>query len=377
MRTILTIVAVVAVLVLGKIFFFKKPDLGEKGPGGGAGAAPSGGGKGGEKGKDMKGGGPAVAVNVFVVNPESLDNVITSSGTIFPNEEIELRAEASGRILALNIKEGSRVAAGQVIAKIKDTDLQAQLKKLNFEIELAKQTEARQKKLLDINAISKEEYEITANKINTLNADKELIEANLEKTVLKAPFAGKIGLKNVSQGAYVTPTTSLATLVQTNPVKIDFSIPEKYSTLIRVGRNVKFEVEGQPEAYYADVVAIDPKIDPNLRTLKLRALAKNPADRLVPGMFVRVSVDLDIAQAIMIPTEAVVPVLKGKKVYVVRNGKADEVMIETGVRNDKKIQVTRGLKTGDSLIVSGIMALKKDAAVKVKSPQSAGGSQKK
>lgn len=366
MRTILTIVAVVAVLVLGKIFFFKKPDLGgEKGPGGGAGAAPAGA-KGGEKGKDMKGGGPAVAVNVFVVNTESLDNVITSSGTIFPNEEIELRAEASGRILALNIKEGSRVAAGQVIAKIKDTDLQAQLKKLNFEIELAKQTEARQKKLLDINAISKEEYEITANKINTLNADKELIEANLEKTVLKAPFAGKIGLKNVSQGAYVTPTTSLATLVQTNPVKVDFSIPEKYSTLIRVGRNVKFEVEGQPEAYYANVVAIDPKIDPNLRTLKLRALAKNPADRLVPGMFVRVSVDLDIAQAIMIPTEAVVPVLKGKKVYVVRNGKADEVMIETGVRNDKKIQVTSGLQRGDSLIVSGIMALKKDAAVKVK-----------
>lgn len=366
MRTILTIVAVVAVLVLGKIFFFKKPDLGgEKGPGGGGASAPSGG-KGGEKGKDMKGGGPAVAVNVFVVNTESLDNVITSSGTIFPNEEIELRAEASGRILALNIKEGSRVAAGQVIAKIKDTDLQAQLKKLNFEIELAKQTEARQKKLLDINAISKEEYEITANKINTLNADKELIEANLEKTVLKAPFAGKIGLKNVSQGAYVTPTTSLATLVQTNPVKVDFSIPEKYSTLIRVGRNVKFEVEGQPEAYYANVVAIDPKIDPNLRTLKLRALAKNPADKLVPGMFVRVSVDLDIAQAIMIPTEAVVPVLKGKKVYVVRNGKADEVMIETGVRNDKKIQVTSGLQRGDSLIVSGIMALKKDAAVKVK-----------
>jgi len=365
MRTILTIVAVVAVLVLGKIFFFKKPDLGEKGSGGGAGSATSGG-KGGQKGKDMKGGGPSVSVNVFVVNTESLVNVITSSGTIFPNEEIELRAEASGRILVLNIKEGFQVAAGQVIARIKDTDLQAQLKKLNFEIELAKQTEARQKKLLDINAISKEEYEITANKINTLNADKELIEANVEKTVLKAPFAGKIGLKNVSQGAYVTPSTSLATLVQTNPVKVDFSIPEKYSTFITVGRNVKFEVEGQPDAYYANIVAIDPKIDPNLRTLKLRALAKNPADRLIPGMFVRVSVDLDIAQAIMIPTEAVVPVLKGKKVYVVRDGKAAEVMIETGIRNDKKIQVTSGLQTGDSLIVSGIMALKKDASIKVK-----------
>ena len=365
MRTFLIIAAVVAALVLGKIFLFKKPDVG-----GGAGGGPSAGaGKGGEKGKDgkdMKNAAPPLAVNVFVVNLENLDNVVTSSGTIFPNEEIELRAEASGRILALNIKEGSRVAAGQVIAKIKDTDLQAQLKKLNFEIELAKQTEARQKKLLDINAISKEEYEITANKINTLNADKELIEANLDKTVLKAPFAGKIGLKNVSQGAYVTPATSLATLVQTNPVKIDFTVPEKYSTLIKVGRGVKFEVEGQPDAYYANVVAIDPKIDPNLRTLKLRALAKNPADRLVPGMFVRVTVDLDVSRAVMIPTEAIVPILKGKKVYVIRDGKAAEVMVETGLRNDKKIQVTSGLVAGDSLIVSGIMALKKDSPVKVK-----------
>jgi membrane fusion protein (multidrug efflux system) len=368
MRTFLIIIAVVVVLVLGKIFLFKKPDIGG-GAGGGSSAS-----KGGEKGKDakpsdgkdMKNAAPAVGVNVFVVNLENLDNVITSSGTIFPNEEIELRAEASGRILTLNIKEGSRVAAGQIIAKIKDTDLQAQLKKLNFEIELAKQTEARQKKLLDINAISKEEYEITANKINTLNADKELIEANLEKTVLKAPFAGKVGLKNVSQGAYVTPTTSLATLVQTNPVKVDFTVPEKYSTLIKVGRAIKFEVEGQSEPYYANVVAIDPKIDPNLRTLKLRALAKNPVDRLVPGMFVKVTVDLDIAKAVMIPTEAIVPILKGKKVYVVKEGKAKEIMVETGLRTDKKVQVTSGLSVGDSLIVSGIMALKKDSPVKVK-----------
>lgn len=366
MRTFLIIAVVVAVLVLGKIFLFKKPEEKGGGAGGGPSSSAAKGGEKGKDGKDMKNSAPPVGVNVFVVNLENLDNVVTSSGTIYPNEEIELRAEASGRILVLNIKEGSRVAAGQVIAKIKDTDLQAQLKKLNFEVELAKQTEARQKKLLDINAISKEEYEITANKINTLNADKELIEANLDKTVLKAPFAGKIGLKNVSQGAYVTPATSLATLVQTNPVKVDFTVPEKYSTLIKVGRGVKFEVEGQPEAYYANVVAIDPKIDPNLRTLKLRALAKNPADRLVPGMFVRVSVDLDISKAIMIPTEAIVPILKGKKVYVVKDGKANEVMVETGLRTDKKIQVLSGLSAGDSLIVSGIMALKKDSPVKVK-----------
>lgn len=359
MRTILIIIAVVAVLVLGKMFFFKNTDANGDSQKGGA-AATAG------KSKDAKGGGMPTAVNIFVTNLGSLDNVITASGTIFPNEEIELRAEASGPLTVLNIKEGSRVAAGQVIAKIKDTDLQAQLKKLSYETELAKQTEARQKKLLDINAISKEEYEITANKLNTLASDKDLIQANLDKTVLKAPFAGKIGLKNVSQGAYVTPATSLATLVQTNPVKIDFTIPEKYSTKVALGRGVKFEVEGQSESYYANIVAIDPKIDPNLRTLKLRAISKNPTDKLIPGMFVKVTLDLAASKAIMIPTEAVVPVLKGKKVFIMKDGKAIEVMIETGLRTDEKIQVISGLNSGDSLIVSAIMAIKKDSPVKLK-----------
>lgn len=367
MRTILTIVAVAVVLVLGKIFFFNKPEDKTGGaPGGGAAA----GGKGGEKGKGSApggaGGGQSTAVNIFVTSFSTLDNAVTSPGTVFPNEEVQLMSEAAGRIVALNIKEGSRVAAGQIIAKIKDTDLQAQLKKINYQIELAKQTDARQKKLLEINAISREEYEITSNTLNTLDADKEFLETSIEKTVLKAPFSGKISFKNVSQGAYVSPSTSLATLVQTNPVKIDFTIPEKYSTQIRLGSRVKFEVEGQSNSYTASIVAIDPKIDPNLRTLKIRALAQNPNDRLIPGMFVKVTVDLDISQAIMVPTEAIIPVLKGKKVYVMQDGKVAEKMVETGLRTDKDIQITSGLTSGDSLIVSGIMALKKDAPVKVK-----------
>ena len=370
MRTILTIIAVVVVLVLGKIFFFKKPDDKAGGPGGGGGAAA--GGRGGERGKGGPGGaggpggGQPTAVNIFVTGFQTLDNAVTSPGTVFPNEEVQLMSEAAGRIVALNIKEGSRVAAGQVIAKIKDTDLQAQLKKINYQIELAKQTDARQKKLLEINAISREEYEITSNTLNTLAADKEFLETSIEKTVLKAPFSGKISFKSVSLGAYVSPSTSMATLVQTNPVKIDFAIPEKYSTQIRLGSQVKFEVEGQSNSYSASIVAIDPKIDPNLRTLKVRALAQNPNDRLIPGMFVKVTVDLDISQAIMVPTEAIIPVLKGKKVYVMQDGKVAEKMVETGVRNEKNIQITSGLVAGDSLIVSGIMALKKDAPVKAK-----------
>lgn len=367
MRTYLTIAAVIIVLILGKIFFFKKPE--EKGMGGPSGAPAAG--KGGEKGKDGKGGGSMgggmpTMVSVYVAQFENINNIVYASGTVLPNEEVELRAEASGRLVKLNMKEGSVVAKGQLIAKIKDDDLKAQLKKLEYEEALAKQIEARQKKLLEINAISKEEYEISANKINTLSADKELIKVALEKTELHAPFSGKIGLKSISEGAYVTPATTIATLTQTNPVKIDFTIPEKYSTQIRIGKPVKFEVDGQDGNFSATITAIDPKVDPNLRTLRIRAIAQNPANRFIPGMFVRVTADLNASNSIMIPTEAIVPVLKGKKVFVVKDGKATEVMVQTGLRTDKKIQILDGLSAGDSLITSGIMSLKKDSPVKVK-----------
>jgi membrane fusion protein (multidrug efflux system) len=369
MRTFLTIAAVIIVLVLGKIFFFKKPE--EKNMGGGAPSGTPSAGKSGEKGKDGKGmgGGMPIMVNVYIAKFENLENVVYASGSVSPNEEVELRAEASGRLIKLTMKEGSIVAKGQLIAKIKDDDLKAQLKKLEYEEALAKQIEARQKKLLEINAISKEEYEISANKINTLSADKDLIKVALEKTELRAPFSGKIGLKSISEGAFLTPATSIATLTQTNPVKIDFAIPEKYSTQIRIGKPVSFEVDGQEGAFKATIVAIDPKVDPNLRTLRIRAIAQNPNNRLIPGMFVRVTADLNASNTIMIPTEAIVPVLKGKKVYVVKDGKAAEIMVQTGLRTDKKIQIIEGLSAGDSLIITSIMSLKKDAPVKVKTSE--------
>lgn len=358
MRTIIAIAAVIILLVLGKIFLFAKPESKEDGGGG----SPQAGKGGGKDDKDKK----PMMVSVLVTKFEEVENKITATGTILPNEEVELRAEASGRLINLNIKEGSMVSKGQLIAKIKDTDLKAQLQKLEYEETLAKQIEARQKKLLEINSISKEEYEIAATRVNTLSADKELLKAQLDKTVLHAPFSGRIGFKNVSEGAYVTPATTLATLVQLNPVKIDFTIPERYSSQMKIGRNIQFEVDGQATVFNANIVAIDPKIDPTLRTLKVRCIAKNDKGTLMPGMFVRVTANLAKERSIMIPSETIVPVLRGKKVYVIKGGKATEVMVTTGIRTEKNVQILEGLSEGDSLITSGIMALKKDTPVKAK-----------
>ena len=350
MRTVLLIGLVIVVLVVGKLFVFSKAKSDKpEGVSGGA-----------------KSGASGVPVNVFVIGREAIDNQIFASGTVIPNEEVNLMAEISGRLIKLDIQEGASVQKGQLIAKINDRELQAQLQKVGFNQELAQKVETRQKKLLNVEAINLEEYDITTNNIRVLDAEKEVIESQLEKTEIRAPFSGRIGLKNISEGAYVAPGTPIVTIVQSNPVKIDFSVPEKYAPNIRNGNVVRFNLDGDPSTFHAKIIAIDPKVDENLRTLRVRAVAQNPAGRFVPGMFVKILANLDANRtAMMIPTEAIVPVLKGKKVFIVKNGKAQEAMVTTGVRTDKKIQVIDGLQIGDSLITSGIIALKPNISVRV------------
>ena len=355
MRTVILIGAIVIVLVLGKIYVFPKSE-----------SSKSGGETKGGKSAGKSAGSSAIPVHVYVVGMETIDNQIFASGTVLPNEEVNLMAEISGRLVKLNIKEGSYVTKGQLIAKINDRELKAQLQKVEYNQELAKKIEMRQQKLLKVEAINLEEYDVTSNNIRLLDAEKEVIESQLEKTEIRAPFSGRIGLKNISEGAYMAPGTSIVTMIQSNPIKIDFTVPEKYSANIHVGSTITFNLDGDVFNYSAKVIALEPKVDESLRTLRIRAIAANPSGKFVPGMFVKVKAALGANnKAVMIPTEAIVPVLKGKKVFVVKNGKASEAMVTTGLRTDKKIQVLEGLRQGDSLITSGIMAIKPNSLVKV------------
>ena len=308
----------------------------------------------------------ATPVDIYIAKRIKTDNTIFASGTVVSNEEVELRSEVSGRLVELNIREGSYVKKGAVIARLSNDDLQAQLKKNQFEEELANQIEARQKKLLEIDAISKEEYDLAVNKVNTLGADKEFIQVQLDRTQVMAPFSGKIGFKNISEGAYITPTTIIANLVQTNPVKIDFSVPEKYASKLVRGQALTFKIDGNDDIFEAKVTAINPKVDETLRTLKARAIASNRKGNLLPGMFVRVEVPLQEKEAIMIPSQAIVPILKGKKVYVLKKGKATEALIRTNLRTDKLVEVEEGLVVGDSIIISALMSMRQGAPVVVR-----------
>ena len=331
MRPLLIAGLIILALILGKIFFWsgESEKKGEK-----PGDKKSGSGAPG-KGGDMK----PMSVSTIIVGLDNSDRNVFSSGTTVANEEVEIKSEISGKIVKLNIPEAGMVSKGFLLVKIKDDDILAQLKKVELEEKLADQIEARQRKLLDINAISKEEFEISQNKVLTLKADKELLKVQLAKTEIRAPFSGKLGLKNISLGAYVTPATVITTLVQYNPIKVDFSVPEKYLNSVKLGSVVQFQTDGSVEKYSAKIIAIDPKIDEALRTLKVRAMSQNAGNQLLPGMFIKVLLNLGRTQSIMIPTETVIPVVDGKKVFVKRNGIAEEVKIETGLRNSNNLQV--------------------------------------
>ncbi len=307
-----------------------------------------------------------VLVNAHILKPEVLGNNIITSGTVLANEEVDLKSEVAGKITQIAFKEGSRVKKGDLLVKINDAELQAQLRREQFKLELLKDKEYRQKKLLEREAISQEEYDDALNQLNVSRSEVDLIKAQLEKTEIKAPFNGIVGLKNVSEGSFINSSTVIASLQNINPIKIDFSIPEQYAGSVKIGDKVNFKLVGEKEENIAKVYAIEPKIDPVTRTLKIRAIYSNPAGRILPGAFADVKLILDkIENALMVPTQAIVPELKGQKVYLYKSGKVVSQKIETGIRTDIKVQATSGLNPDDTLITSGILQVKDGVPVKI------------
>lgn len=321
-----------------------------------------------EQKNDKAGGGGSapMAVNGVVVNPQEFSNTLSLSGSIEANEQVQITSEVSGLAEKIYFDEGGKVAKGQVLVKINDIELRAQAGQTKTAQNLAAENERRARLLLEKEAISQEEYDIASADFKTAQAQTQLLNAQIAKTSIRAPFAGTVGLRNISPGTYVTPLTLIATLVNSSKVKITFSVPEKYASQIKAGATITFTVGGSGKKYTAKVYALDPAVEVATRTLRIRAIADNADGELLPGTFANVTLPLEKTQnAFVIPTEAIVPVQDGKKVFIAQNGKAKEVMVQTGTRTDKNIVVLEGLKPGDTVLTTGVLTLKNDTPVKV------------
>ncbi|MDR2970168.1 MAG: efflux RND transporter periplasmic adaptor subunit [Tannerellaceae bacterium] len=308
-------------------------------------------------------------INAEVLKYQTLTDKGIVLGTTIPDEEVDLSFESSGKVVAIYFTEGTHVKEGDLLAKINDKPLQAQLKKLEAQIPLARDRVYRQHALLERDAVSQEAYEQVTTEYEKLMADIDLVKANIAQTELRAPFDGIIGLRTVSEGAYVTTTTMIVKLTKITPLKIEFSVPEKYSFDMRNGTRITFSLmdsEGMNLSYQATVYALESKVEQETMTLTARAYYPNPNEHIVPGRYVSIEVARDeIKEALAIPSEAVIPEMGKNLVYRYENGIAHPVEVLLGMRTPERVQILEGLSVGDTLITTGVMQLRTGMKVSI------------
>ena len=315
------------------------------------------------------GGGPGarnapLQVEGFIVRSQTLSEKIEVPGTLLPFETTEIRPEISGRIVDLNIPEGRFVRRGTVLVRLFDGDLQAQLRKLEVQLSIAEKTAERQKELLKINGISQQEYDLNELQVNNLKADIELLRVDINKTRIRAPYDGQIGLKNISLGAYVTPSNILTTISQVSNLKLEFTVPEKYSEEMKNGKRISFSISGVNKNYSATVIATETTIEANTRSMKVRANVRERDNSLVPGAFAKISLDLgENADALIIPSQAVIPQARNKRVILYKSSKPQFQIVTTGIRDSTFVEITEGLNAGDTVILTGLLAIREDSKI--------------
>lgn len=308
----------------------------------------------------------ALPVKGFVVQPNTLEKTISATGSLIAYEAVDIRSERSGKLMKLDFKESTFVKEGKMLAKIDDTQLLAERNRLEVSLDLAEKEVKRGKELLKIQGVSEEEMDRLTNRVDAIKAEMAVIDVQIEKSTIYAPFSGIIGLRQKSTGAYVTPADIIVDLKQVNPIKLEFEVPEKFINDVSENQSLTFTVVGFNQEFKAKVYATDSEISPNTRTFRVRATCANPGNRLKPGQFAKVNlVTGKNNRAIMVPTDAVIPVLEGKQLFVYRDGNAVATRVIVEDRRSQLVEITDGLSIGDTVIVSGLMSLSNGVPVTV------------
>lgn len=312
-----------------------------------------------KKSNSRSGAHTSLPVDGYIIHPSVLHSGIEIAGTLLPFEETEIHPEVSGKVTFLSIKEGAHVRKGTLLARLFDGDLQAELHKLSVQLQIAQKTQERQDELLKIGGISQQDYDLSVLNVSTIKADMQVLQAAIDKTIIKAPFDGKLGFKNISIGAFITTATVITTIRQDTKLKLEFSVPEKYTSKIKTGNVITFATEATGKNYHAKIYATESGITEENRSLKVHALVENVDKNITAGSFAKVMFDMgDNDKAVMIPTQAIIPQARDKKVIVYNGGLADFKTVITGTRDSAKIEILSGLSIGDTVITTGLLSIK-------------------
>jgi membrane fusion protein (multidrug efflux system) len=305
-------------------------------------------------------------VDIWIATAPKLDYSIRATGNLVPNETVEVTPEQSRRLAEVIVAEGAFVKRGDVLFRLDGSDLVPRLSELEALLDRSKREENRQRELLLSQAISQSSVDQVATEVRTYQAQIEQVRNSMAKTEIRAPFDGRVGLRRVSPGAWVTPGTVLTTLADIRTIKLDFKVPERYAGALPQSGTVRFRIEGGSGWVEAKIVAVEPLLDQATRSVVARAIAPNPDGLLQAGAFVNVEVPLaKLTTGVMVPSEAIVPSARGLSVFVEQGGKAVSRPVRTGTRTPEAVQVVEGLKPGDRVIASNLLRIRPNAPVRV------------
>ncbi len=308
-------------------------------------------------------------VETHVLKKEPFARTLSAVGTLRANEVVVLVSELSRRLVEIHFDEGSEVSKGDLLFKLDDSDLVAELAEIDARIRLAQANLDRAASLLPTRAISQQEFELAGAEVDILQAQRNAKTVEIDKTRIRAPFTGIVGVRQVSEGAYVSPSLPLITLQDVSSIKVDFPLPERYAPEVRSGQPFTFTMAGNGAAFNGTISVVEPAIDTNTRSLQIRGLCENPKG-LLPGGFAQVSLELDgEAPGFMIPSQAIVPSPRGQGVYLIRDGKADLRPVEIGMRTAARVQILRGLEEGDEIATSNLLRIRTGLEVVTESAQ--------
>lgn len=301
-------------------------------------------------------GGMQLPVEAVTVQPQPLSGGLQTVGSLRADESIVVRPEVGGRIERIHFEEGGRVSAGQALFTLDASVARAALNEAEANLENSRRANARAAELAESQLIARSDYDQTRAAFAVDQARVASARAALSKMTLRAPFSGRIGLREVSVGDFVSVGQDLAPLVRMDPIKVDFSVPEGALSRIATGQPIDVTVDAFPgETFAGKVVAIAPVIDPNSRSVQLRAEIPNPDGRLRPGQFAKLVLDTSegAAKGLLVPEQALMQEGETRFVYTVVDGKAHKAVVQTGIRVPGKVQVVEGLKAGDVVITAG------------------------
>ncbi|MDX1651521.1 MAG: efflux RND transporter periplasmic adaptor subunit [Brumimicrobium sp.] len=308
-------------------------------------------------------------VDYFITQAETIEQIISIPGNTLPFEQVMVFSEVSGRVKKIYFEEGEIVNKGKLLLEMDTEILEAQKKQYEVELDLAQKERKRKKNLYESQAGTLEAYEQALSKEESLRAQIDYLNVQIRKAKIFAPFEGKIGLRLVSEGAYLTPNDQITTLAQISDLKVSFSIAQRYAHKVRMGQKIHVTPPSDSlkiNTIEGTVYATESSIDQRTQMLTVRAKLKNKGN-IIPGGFVAVEYNLgEEPNSIKVPSTAVTPVIDGQMIWKFQKGKAEKVKVNLGVRSSEYVQVFGNIKPGDTVVMTGLLGMEQGKNIKPK-----------